>query len=273
MLTHLFLKQHMTLKFQLKIKEILKQLSNFSGYSKNLDLTPEAFERERKIVEEEYRTDIGNDKRYVDEIHKYIYKNSRLLKRKPIGTLEVIQNFKYEDAISYYKKWYQPERMGLFIVGQIEPEEIKGLINQYFGEFKNSEETIVPDYKIPNFEKNQFFTYQDPLEESVRISIWEKDDFKKINTFKNYRQAIISYLVDDIYQRRMDEIKELNQAGFTNSYVFDYRINDLDMYYVSSTYLKQNKVSSGIEDILTIIEQIKRYGFLPSELTLAKRED
>ena len=252
-------------------RDIETAIQILADIAKNLDLTPEAFERERKIVEEEYRTDIGNDKRYVDEIHKYIYKNSRLLKRKPIGTLEVIQNFKYEDAISYYKKWYQPERMGLFIVGQIEPEKIKELINQYFGEFKNSEETIVPDYKIPNFEKNQFFIYQDPLEESVRISIWEKDDFKKINTFKNYRQAIISYLVDDIYQRRMDEIRELNQAGFTNSYVFDYRINDLDMYYVSSTYLKQNKVTSGIEDILTVVEQIKRYGFLSSELTLAKK--
>src|SRR6056300_1832167 len=99
--------------------------------AQNLDLTPEAFERERKIVEEEYRKDIGESDFYKEQ-DKYIYKNSRLLYRKPIGKLEVIQNFKYEDAISYYKKWYQPERMGLFIIGEIKSEEIAKIHNKHW---------------------------------------------------------------------------------------------------------------------------------------------
>ena len=48
--------------------EILADISN------NLSLEGEAFERERKIVEEEWRRKLGADKRYSDQLFKYIYK-------------------------------------------------------------------------------------------------------------------------------------------------------------------------------------------------------
>ena len=263
-----------TYKFEIPtddLKNVETTIQILADIAKNLNLTPEAFERERKIVEEEYRTDIGSGQKYYDKISKYIYKNSRLLERQPIGDIEVIRNFKYEDAISYYKKWYQPERMGLFIIGDIQSQEIKNLIQKYFGDFKNTEETVVPNYKIPDFEENQFFTYQDALEEDVQFTIWKKDNFKKTNTIANYRHAIIGYLVNDIYYRRMQEVNELNQSAFKAAYVYDYQISDLDMYYLFSAFLRQDSILEGIEDALTFVEQVKRYGFLESELELAKK--
>ena len=253
------------------IKNVETAIQILADIAKNLDLTPEAFERERKIVEEEYRTDIGGDKRYYDELSKFTFKNSRLLNRKPIGDIEVIKNFKYEDAISYYKKWYQPERMGLFVIGEIQSEEIKNLIQKYFGGFKNTEKTTDPDYKVPDFNENLFFSYQDPLEENIRFSIWNKDDFKKVNTIENYQHAIVGHLAQNIYYRRIQELNELNQSAFRNSFIYEDQISDLDMYYLFSVILKQNSILQGIEDALTVVEQIKRYGFLKSEFDLAKK--
>ena len=43
------------------------------------------------------------------------------------------------------------------------------------------------------------------------------------------------------------------------------------MYYLFSVILKQNSILEGIEDALTVVEQIKRYGFLKSEFELAKK--
>ena len=252
-------------------KNVETAIQILADIAKNLNLTPEAFERERKIVEEEYRTDIGSDQKYLDELFKFIFKNSRLLDRKPIGDIEVIKNFKYEDAISYYKKWYQPERMGLFIIGEIESEEIKDLIQKYFGAFENTEETIDPDYKVPDFNENLFFSYQDPLEENIRFSIWNKDDFKKVNTIENYRHAIVGYLAQDIFYRRVNELNDLNESAFRDSFIYEDQISDLDMYYLFSASLSQNSILQGIEDALTLAEQIKRYGFLESEFDLAKK--
>ena len=107
------------------VKNVETAIQILADIAKNLDLTPEAFERERKIVEEEYRTDIGSDKKYFDELSKFTFKNSRLLNRKPIGDINVIKNFKYEDAISYYRKWYQPERMGLLLLEKFNQKKLK----------------------------------------------------------------------------------------------------------------------------------------------------
>ena len=47
--------------------------------------------------------------------------------------------------------------MGLFVIGEIQSEEIKDLIQKYFGGFKNTEKTTDPDYKVPDFNENLFF--------------------------------------------------------------------------------------------------------------------
>ena len=49
---------------------------------------------------------------------------------------------------------------------------------------KNTEETIDPDYKVPDFNENLFFSYQDPLEENIQFSIWNKDISKKLTLLK-----------------------------------------------------------------------------------------
>ena len=58
-------------------KNVETAIQILADIAKNLNLTSEAFERERKIVEEEYRTDIGSGQKYLDELFKFIFKNSR----------------------------------------------------------------------------------------------------------------------------------------------------------------------------------------------------
>ena len=75
----------------------------FADILKNLSLEDDAFERERKIVEEEWRGDIGSDQKYLEALYKVTLKNSLLEKRKPIGKIEVIRNFKYQDVKEFYE--------------------------------------------------------------------------------------------------------------------------------------------------------------------------
>jgi zinc protease len=88
-----------------------------SEISSELTLEDEAFDRERKIVEEEWRKGLGKLDR-INELQKpYLFKNSKYLERDPIGTMDIIRNFKYETAKEYYRQWYRPELMGVFVVG------------------------------------------------------------------------------------------------------------------------------------------------------------
>ena len=240
--------------------------------SQNLSLEPEAFEKERKIVEEEWRRKFGSDEEYFDQLKTYIYDQSRIAERDPIGTIEVIKNFKYQDAIDYYQKWYQPNRMGVFIIGDIKAAEIEPLIDKYFSGFVNSETLEEPSYKIPDFTEKKYFAYQDELVDRIDFAVWEKNSFQKLNTFENYHLVVIRYLIEDIFQRRNNEILEKNENANFSSGLGDFQISDLDEYLITSTSLKDDEILEGIEDFLTILEQINRYGFLEDELILAKQK-
>ena len=253
-------------------KDVEIALKILTDISKNLSFEPEAFERERKIVEEEWRRDIGGTQDYVNEFHKVLFKNSRLNERKPIGTLDIIQNFKYQDVIDYYQKWYRPQLMGLFVIGDIKVDKIKKLIKDNFGTLENLDKLQIPDYKIPNYPENQFFVYQDDTIESLSFSMFEKNDFKKTNNFTNYREAMVSYLTEAIFSRRIDELTQKNKQRFINAYITDFEISDLDEFRIADVTLKEDEILPGIEDFLTFIEQIKRFGFLNSELELAKKK-
>ena len=147
-----FLKTSYDFEIPTKNKENVEvAIKILADISKNLSLEPEAFERERKIVEEEWRKKFGDSKKYIDEFQKFLFKNSRLLDRKPIGTIDIIQNFKYQDAIDFYQKWYQTQLMGFFVIGDIDTNHIIQTIKNNFEPFNNSKELEFPNYKISFF--------------------------------------------------------------------------------------------------------------------------
>ena len=65
-------------------KNLATVIKIFADILKNLSLEDDAFERERKIVEEEWRGDIGAEKSYSEAFYKVTRKDSLLEKRSPI---------------------------------------------------------------------------------------------------------------------------------------------------------------------------------------------
>ena len=253
------------------ITNVEKGIQILSDIAGNLDLKDDQFEKERKIVEEEWRQDLGSENKYFNELEKYIYKDSLLLKRRPIGTIDVIKNFKYQDVIDFYEKWYQPQIMAVFAIGDIDEIEIENFIKKHFSYLKNSSELISPDPSIPNF-NSQFFSYQDKKEDDIDFLIWNKNTFKPLNTFNNYRLSKIRNITENIFQKRIAKLTNENSVNFKGAYIGDFNISDKDKYYIINASLRSDKIKEGIEDIYYLIEQVKKYGFLQSELDKAKKE-
>jgi len=245
----------------------------FADILKNLSLEGDAFERERKIVEEEWRGDIGSDQKYLEALYKVTHKNSLLEKRKPIGKIEVIRNFKYQDVKEFYEKWYQPEITALFVAGDVDTNKTIKLIEDNFSYFENTAELDVPDYSIPDFNNNRFISYQNKDFDSVLFSIWEKHPFQKINNFNNYKAQTVDTLIYQIIQRRINEQLEKDQLDFVAAGIYSQTISNKDKYKISIVSLNEKNVNDGIIDFLRVIEQINRHGFLKSELDLAKKNE
>ena len=226
----------------------------FADILKNLSLEDDAFERERKIVEEEWRGDIGSDQKYLEALYKVTHKNSLLEKRKPIGKIEVIRNFKYQDVKEFYEKWYQPEITALFVAGDVDTNKTIKLIEDNFSYFENTAELDVPDYSIPDFNNNSFISYQDKDFDSVLFSIWEKHPFQKINNFNNYKAQTVDTLIYQIIQRRINEQLEKDQLDFVVAEIYSQTISNKDEYKISIVSLNEKNVNDGITDFLRVIE-------------------
>ena len=244
-------------------------LSDIAG---NLDLKDDQFEKERKIVEEEWRQDLGEDNNYITQLLNYLHKGSLLLYRKPVGKIEIIQKFKYQDVIDYYEKWYQPQVMGIFAVGSVNEDKTEQLIRQYFSYLENKSDLISPDPTVPDFDKNQFFFYQNEKEQDVALTLWEKNKFKSVNNFANYRLTKVKDIVENIFDKRISKLTNENKVDFKYAYISTYNISNEDEYFIVNADLKSDKINEGIADFYSIIEQIKKYGFLQAELDKSKEE-
>jgi len=111
--------------------------SDRMGYFVNT-ITPAAFSNQQNVVTNEKRQRVDNNayghRAYV--IGKAIYPEGHPYNWQTIGVVEDINNATVPDVKEFYKEFYGPNNATLVIAGDINPEEIKPLIEKYFGEIK-----------------------------------------------------------------------------------------------------------------------------------------
>ncbi len=89
---------------------------------------------ERDVVLEEYNMRVGNnpDARLNDQIMAALYLNHPY-GRPVIGWHHEIEKLTREDALAFYRRFYAPNNAILVIAGDVEPAEIRPMVEQTFG--------------------------------------------------------------------------------------------------------------------------------------------
>jgi len=243
-----------------------------SEIGSELTLEDEAFDRERKIVEEEWRRSLGKLDR-INELQKpYLFKNSKYLERDPIGTMDVIRNFKYETAKEYYRQWYRPELMGLFIVGDIDQKKAEQIIKKYFSSIKAKTPAIEkPLGTVPKYNETVFANITDPEISGLYIQILNREPKLFIETGVNYKDHLIRYLTDTIFQKRLNRILIEQDSPLISAFVNISELSEQEEMYSVTAMLKEGKVNEGLKFLLNEIERVKQNGFVEDELVLAKK--
>ena len=104
----------------------------------NLMLSPEEFSKEIRVVMEERRLRTDDQPRAVVyeqlmatalEAHPY--------RRPVIGWMNDLETMRVEDAREFYERWYTPNNAILVVVGDVEPQEVFDMAEQYFGRIKS----------------------------------------------------------------------------------------------------------------------------------------
>jgi len=243
-----------------------------SEIGSELTLEDEAFDRERKIVEEEWRKSLGKLDR-INELQKpYLFKNSKYLERDPIGTMDVIRDFNYETAKEYYRQHYRPELMGVFVVGDMDQKKTEQIIKKYFTSLKAKTPAVErPLGTVPKYNETIFANITDPEISGLYIQILNREPKLFIETGVNYKDYLIRYLTDTIFQKRLNRILIEQDSPVISAYVNISELSEQEEMYTISAMLKEGQVKEGLKFLLNEIERVKQNGFVEDELVLAKK--
>ena len=88
-----------------------------ADWSCGLTLDPKEIDAERGVIHEEWRTRDNAQMRMMNQLLPKVYQNSKYAYRMPIGTMEVVDNFKPQALRAYYEKWYRPDQQAVIVVG------------------------------------------------------------------------------------------------------------------------------------------------------------
>ena len=175
-------------------------------------------EKERGVILQELRTGQGSDQRLRDQFYPVLLRGARYQYRMPIGKKDILENFKPDELRNFYKKWYRPELMSVVVVGDIEINEAKIMVNKYFGRIQKSKSLESPKkYPVSNNDATKFVVCTDKEANKEIIRMYFFEEPKKIVTKEDFRESLINELVTGIINRRFQELDQKPDAPFVYS--------------------------------------------------------
>ncbi|WP_235782886.1 M16 family metallopeptidase [Bradyrhizobium murdochi] len=90
---------------------------------------------ERDVVLEEFNKSVANnpDRRFTEQIRAALYLNHPY-GRPNLGWRQELEKLDREDALAFYKRFYAPNNAILIIAGDVDPKEIRPMVEKNFGD-------------------------------------------------------------------------------------------------------------------------------------------
>ncbi len=150
------------------------------GYMINT-VTEEALEREKQVVKNEKRQRVDNAPYgYTDEIiRKNLYPEGHPYSWTVIGSLPDLQAATIDDVKEFYTQYYGAKNGSLVIAGDIDIEETKKLVRQWFGEISSG-----PDVEVLE---------PMPVILTQSKSLYFEDNFAKLPELRMVFPTVVNY--------------------------------------------------------------------------------
>lgn len=240
-------------------------------WAQEISLSDEEIDNERGVILEEKRQSLGSAKRIQDKLMPLSVNNSLYASRLPIGTEEVLKNFKHEQIRAFYKDWYRPDLQALIVVGDVNVAQMEKTIRSMFSDLRSPTQPKERKYtSIPLTGKNQFLAVTDVEVATTRLELAIKFTGKTFNTQTDFSNALLQSLFNNLVSERLNEVAQQKNAPFlSGSAGFGKMMANLNAF-TGRVVLKPGETEKGIKAWWTELERVRKYGFTAGELQRAK---
>lgn len=237
-----------------------------------LSFNHEEIDKERGVVEEEWRLGRGASQRMQEEQFPILFKGSRYAERLPIGKKAVLDTFHYNTLTNFYHDWYRPDLMAVVAVGDFNVNSIEQHIKNSLGEIGNKpDEPKRKLYPVPDNDSTLYAIASDPEARNSSVNLYYKLPVEVQKTVGDYRDWIAEQLYNTLLNQRLQELTLQDNPPFAAAYSTKYQMVRTKEFYILGAYVKDNGIPRGLAALMTEARRVEEHGFTQSELERGKK--
>lgn len=241
-------------------------------WSCGLLLEQEEIDKERGVIHEEWRMRTSANSRMLERNLPKLYPGSKYGLRYPIGLMSVVDNFKRQELVDYYHKWYHPKNQGIIVVGDVDVDQVEAEIKRLFGSIKTPDHpSPIVDEPVPDNPKPIVIIDKDKEYPRSIIELMMKHD-----TYPDSLKQQLPYVIENyaktaafsmLNQRFVEEAQKANcpfvsaQAG-DDSYIFS---KTKDAFSLSASPKNMEQTAQALKAAFKVVRQATEFGFTPTE--------
>jgi zinc protease len=244
-----------------------------SDVAHGLSFDPDAIDRERAVIVEEWRMGRGAEARMLDVQAPVLLRNSRYGERLPIGSKDSIEGVSPDALKRFYADWYRPDLMAVVAVGDFNPAEVERQIKDVFGAIEPpAKPRPRPAFEVPDHPETLFAVATDPEATSSVVAVYNMLPLRDQTTVGAYRQQQVERVYTGMMNARLSELAMRANPPFlragTNRGLF---VRTKEAATLMALVSEQG-IERGLEALVTESARAARFGFTAAELEREKRD-
>lgn len=257
-----------------KVETVDKALMTLSDMAFRQLLLPEEIDKERGVILSEKRAGMSAQQRIRDKLFEQLFEGTRLAARLPIGIEEVISQAPREQFETYYRTWYRPERVTVFLVGDGQLDDYTPALQKWFGTYKSPVDPQ-PELRadLKPFTRERAIVITDPEIGQASVDLYNLHPARPpVTTVDLARTQLVEELGSWMIQRRFNEHIKKGQAAYLSARA---SVSDLFNEAMEANVSVRGEPANWkrmLEEAIFEVNRAREHGFLPQEYELAVRE-
>lgn len=241
-------------------------------WSTGLSLEQDEINKERGIIHEEWRLRTSASSRMFERNLPKLYPGSKYGLRYPIGLMSVVDNFKRQELVDYYKKWYHPSHQGLIIVGDIDVDHVEAQIKKLFSGIQNPKnEAPIVDEPVPDNAVPIVVIDKDKEQQNSIVELMVKTDAFPDSLKNDAQYLVLKYMLGAataMLNNRFAEVAENADCPFVGAgaqygnYIF---AKTKDAFNISVAPKDITKTADALKAAYLEARRAAEFGFVATE--------
>jgi zinc protease len=242
----------------------------------NLLILPEEFAKEIKVVMEErrWRTDDKPQALVYEQMRAAAFE-SHPYHHPVIGWMNDLENMTAHDAQEWYKRWYTPSNATLVVVGDVEPQAVLKLAQEYFG--KIAAQPLPPRKQQVEAEQRGIkrLTVKAPAQLPYLLMAYHAPSLQKPEQdWEPYALDVLAGVLDGHASARLNKaLVQEQQVASSVGAGYDLVARGPSMFQLDGTPVEGKTVADLEAALRGQIEKIKRDGVTEEELQRVKAQN